>query len=1195
MFGVYEAYDYAVRGSAFNVTSHGDRTARTGGADNLLRQNTSDPTFWIELDSTGASTFILNAEAIDITKSTVNPIVSFATGKYVIEASVFGFGRKSFDLTQPFQLAISSDASLSYIYVPPPNSIIPAPLRVNDTVLINYSRTPYQGDPWGSQTSFSDLEYLEGPLTSPTAFEIASKNLTNPLSRPNQKPLEVLASVGFITTLGTGRFSGDFTPPNVYDFRNVGYEDPTGPNVYPPPSAGSLRPITKPGAIGSSVIFSDLEANPEYLGCTTRLPLGSLYRDKDFKGGRFSDDFASPLIYTSNAGVGSGVASLGGATTLDQIEVLATPASVSAGLPGDVLVHVDGEQDNYTSLTNFRTARGGSVFVGSGDHPGGELFATYERILGSVNGVRALVGRAFLVRNAPTIIGGNQVSAGDELMLAVATQVMELGTTPSEAMILLGTNGSGEGYSAADLYRIEGHPLLANHTFYNVDPSTVVLPVGKTISQITDPPDITPFPMGAPDTVYASNGSYNFWSNAPTLTSLTLTTNLIFSATDPFPNILQAAAAPGVAGTALQIINQKITPTASTGVGFSAAPLILATDQVNSSSPGWNGSSGQISIGTGTIDANTVGNTGDVIIGCGANLGTGNGGDITLVSGNAFGTSGHAGQVFISGGTAINGSNPSGNAGDVVLTGGHCGTIAGNGGNIHLNAGSGPTDGYVDVLLGSSVIQYAKFTNLDLILGPATGTGNYGIQFSAGTTNPTIGQDNGTGFAALLTIKSQNAGGLNTDGGDIKVETGSGTGSGATGVFSVSNGFRNNLRVSANDTESLFFDHNTTELGDGNYSDVYSLTFSSLVIAPKFGQKATPGPGETLTIKAADVSSVFGDPGKGGDLRLEGGNGLGASNNGGDIILMPGTPGSGGTTGSLAFDALALAPLITQKDAISGSGKDLTITAQATPVSGFSGGNLFLNGGNGDFTGGAVELSGGGATGGTGGAIILSSGVGGTAPGEINLRIAGFQGLVLDTNGLHIKQGGGPQVYGLTFAAANPVPSDTVDDGGLYVDLSTKHLNYVSSIAAYGIRKISANIRIASVKDVHSVSSGAITSTTYVDVISPLTAVFTVEVGDIIEGEAYLRVITDATFGQETNLKVTLTDGSAPEDFELFFNVATAVTQGDAYTLPIYYTATVAGTITVTLQLKSVDGTTSIQTNDLYTSSKWLSLRQIRP
>jgi hypothetical protein len=312
-------------------------------------------------------------------------------------------------------------------------------------------------------------------LSSSTAFQVDSSNLNlSALTRPNQKSLEVLSSVGFVTTLGTGRLSGDVVRSNIFDFRNVGFEDPAS---YPPTSGVAARPAILTGALSYEPTPSptdDKEIGQEYLGCVERLPLGALWRSKDFRGGRFSNVNSSPFIYLDSVGVGLGVASLANTKVNDHDEAGVSTASLTPGLPGDVLVHVDGETGNYALLTNFRTARGGSVFVASGDHPGGELSATYADVMGTGRGTRIVSGRAFLVRNTLTTVGAAEASAGDELMMLVVTTASEVGAVQPGA-VLIGTNGTSEGDSAADLYRIEGRPLISNHVHYDVDPSTITL------------------------------------------------------------------------------------------------------------------------------------------------------------------------------------------------------------------------------------------------------------------------------------------------------------------------------------------------------------------------------------------------------------------------------------------------------------------------------------------------------------------------------------------------------------------------------------------------------------------------------------------------------------------------------------------------------------------------------------------------
>jgi len=473
LFAVYEAQDYKANGSAYNPTT---RAYVGTGAVNLLRQNFSGPTFWIESDVDGDPTFILNADAIDITKSP-NAIASFSAGHYVVESSIFGCDRGSFDLTQDCRIVLSrtrNEGTTAQVNMPTnPDFILPGAPEIGDEIAINYSRTPYQGDAWGSQQAQSDIGYKPGPLTTSVRYQLLNSRLDpTALTRPNQKPLEVLAGLHFVTTLGTGRFSGS-VPSNNADFRNVGYESwlplPTSPV--------DTRPEILPTALNS--LERPLSLGTEYLGCTERLPLGALFRDKDFRG-----NFISGLTYTQ-AGVsgpfvmGSGApglmaASLAPDNNLEYAVVPVHTVSIASGNAGEVVVHVDGEAGNYNVLTNFRTNRGGSAFTASGfagGDLGGVLPATSQN--GTSGGVLSAI--ALLVRNVPTNIGSTEVSAGQELMLLVATTARTMSNDGNLNTVQVSTSGTGEGYSAVDLYRISGHPITNDSSREVIDPSAIRL------------------------------------------------------------------------------------------------------------------------------------------------------------------------------------------------------------------------------------------------------------------------------------------------------------------------------------------------------------------------------------------------------------------------------------------------------------------------------------------------------------------------------------------------------------------------------------------------------------------------------------------------------------------------------------------------------------------------------------------------
>jgi hypothetical protein len=496
LFAVYEANDYKVNGSAYNDVTR-VATGSPTSAKNLLRQNFDGPLFWVEIDEDGDSTFILNADALDLSKSTVNPIVSFmdSTAHFVIEASIFGFDRGSFApdgefrlvLTQPTGSAgMRQQANTAYRYndgvhpgnigvpVSGPIAVLPGPLGGSDSALINYSRTPYGGDAWGSQTNYIDIGYAPGSLTSGIAYLFeANKPQEANLTRPNQKALEVLASVSFSTTAGTGRISGvaDSTGMALNPISNPGAEDLT---FYPPTSPVAPRPRFAMGALVNE--FYQVPITSKYLGCTERLPLGGLWRDKDFKGGSFTT-MPGPLVKGMERSFGAGTG-LARTSTLEAFDAVPIPDH-GTGEPG-VLVHVDGESGNYSPpVVNFRTFRGGSAFSAAGPNPGGEVLETsgWSFPINDVN--QTLSATAYLVRNTVTNVGLTEVSAGDELMLLIITTVQ-----PPSDMHLMGrqpltvrcsTNGFGEGYSAADLYRIEGHPLVRNNVHMQVNPSAIVL------------------------------------------------------------------------------------------------------------------------------------------------------------------------------------------------------------------------------------------------------------------------------------------------------------------------------------------------------------------------------------------------------------------------------------------------------------------------------------------------------------------------------------------------------------------------------------------------------------------------------------------------------------------------------------------------------------------------------------------------
>ena len=482
VWAVYEAQDYRLNGSAFSASDR-TPTGSASAAKNLLRQNVPEPLFWIETDDDGDSTFILNAACLDLSKSTLNPLANFAAGEYVVEASIYGFDRDSFDVNREFRMVLSRQraeavagvrATNIATTIDAPELIVPATFTGSDQVLVNYSRTPYQGDAFGSQTLYQDIGYTPGPLQSGEVYALTANPIDqSALTRPNQKVLEVLAETSFTTTLGTGRLLLEFNGLNP---GNVGFEDRQ--TAWPPTSPVAPRPLSKLGALLGT---PNDAMGSAYQGCTERLPLGALFRDKDFRGNFFVQGYASGITFHKqtfrNVTLGSQPT-----PTYEQTEVPLNLVDSSAGRPSDFIVHVDGNQGNWSLLTNFRVNRGGSLFSANQSSPGGDVTAMYPKQLLTPPGaddtrVTVLVGRAMLVRNSVTTTGVGEVSAGNEIMMVIQTtaKFVKSAVNPESWFTAISTNGLLEGNSAADLYRIEGRPIVNDFRRVTIDPSSIPL------------------------------------------------------------------------------------------------------------------------------------------------------------------------------------------------------------------------------------------------------------------------------------------------------------------------------------------------------------------------------------------------------------------------------------------------------------------------------------------------------------------------------------------------------------------------------------------------------------------------------------------------------------------------------------------------------------------------------------------------
>lgn len=467
-----------------------------GGAGtdtNLLRDDFDGPTFLLNVDVNGDVTFVLNADVIDFTKAPSG--TTFDNSEFLVECTLFGFDRGFLQTNGRILVARTSGGGSLPI---PVNTfttttdlkiglITPAPLSLNSTnneLTLFYSRQPYQGDVFGSRDAYSDDVYRLGPLTISEQTSIAANPLgpVNTLTMPNKVGYEVLAAINFVTSLGTGRLSGSVplpllntveNPEEAPDFpgtlvdlnrrfslNRVGWEDWTTPKFPVTPFSLIFRPALQRGAL--SEVY-DRDVNPEFSGCVSQLPLGIWFRDKDFVG---------KTLYQIRSSGGVGAIPIGtmqfppyqaptnptppGTSSWEGTEFICGQASGSSGVGGEALAVVDGTA-SPSSVTVFKTARGGAAWSMAKPWPGGALASRIPKSHPNTEVGSILVGTAYLVRSAPQSLSSVEVHPGHELQMVIVTKGV-----PSyfrDTDVLHSANGTGEGFTAVDRFRIWGRPI----------------------------------------------------------------------------------------------------------------------------------------------------------------------------------------------------------------------------------------------------------------------------------------------------------------------------------------------------------------------------------------------------------------------------------------------------------------------------------------------------------------------------------------------------------------------------------------------------------------------------------------------------------------------------------------------------------------------------------------------------------------
>ena len=265
LYGVYEYTNYVAGGG---ITWTPDRATYIGlnniaplvPVQNLLRTDADAQSLFIMQDGaqdltseTGDHTYIVPSNVIDVTK-----IPGYLAGQtfddfqYVVECTVFGFAKdwingNNYVLCRRHDGEGTLYADGDNPQIPTVQMVLPAPAHINAPVYSVVDRTVYQGDPFFTRTGptatltdyqhrygtvpLSDASQLQYPIQQFDAFGGFIPVTYNP------RAFEVLASIDFYTTMGTGKIGGRLYAGTPLD---IGYIQNT-PDVATriPPNGGT--------------------------------------------------------------------------------------------------------------------------------------------------------------------------------------------------------------------------------------------------------------------------------------------------------------------------------------------------------------------------------------------------------------------------------------------------------------------------------------------------------------------------------------------------------------------------------------------------------------------------------------------------------------------------------------------------------------------------------------------------------------------------------------------------------------------------------------------------------------------------------------------------------------------------------------------------------------------------------------------
>ena len=276
LYGVYERSNFLATIDGTNVGGflNTNRTVPITGIagtppTNLLRTDASKQTLFVRQGGANdvtllndSHTYLVPDSAIDITL-----IPGYVAGQvfndfqYVVECVVFGFAegfinKNNYVIARIHSGTGATVTSTSSVELTSVDMVLPSPTPTGTQPYEVYNRTVYQGDPYmtrdGSTPQTADYGSRYGQIPQASAFGLqASVTPQSQVEVPNPRAVEVLATMDFYTTLGTGKMGGVLYPDTVTDCGVIspGSSGTYGPRIPNTTSTDPWRVI--PGAFTS--------------------------------------------------------------------------------------------------------------------------------------------------------------------------------------------------------------------------------------------------------------------------------------------------------------------------------------------------------------------------------------------------------------------------------------------------------------------------------------------------------------------------------------------------------------------------------------------------------------------------------------------------------------------------------------------------------------------------------------------------------------------------------------------------------------------------------------------------------------------------------------------------------------------------------------------------------------------------------